>query len=208
MSSNLTEGTTYQPPVDGEACFYLRMTRTCTGALALMACAVVVAGCQSGPGITRISETSAAASSSRPSTSRSTAANTPPTSKPSSADSSAGSEDAVTRLHDGLGALKDPVVAATKDGTGRYEVKVPPQTKTTVHGGFIAALCTGGPDLPMDLDGHTMKYTAICGDTPGKPGIIVALLPFNVDPAVEHTLKINGADGQHSWVSLAYGEMY
>ncbi|MUM16701.1 hypothetical protein FZI91_14515 [Mycobacterium sp. CBMA271] len=169
------------------------MNRALVSLLGVVTCAEVISGCQSNPGITRVSTTSAMAAS----TSRSI----PPT-------AARDADDPVKRLHDMFRSLRNPVIAATQDGTGSYDIKVPPQPSATGKGAHIGALCTGGPNVNITLDSTPVPVGGICGDDPGKPGSILMLLAVKADPSVAHTIKVQGADGQHSWVSLAYGSMY
>ncbi len=111
-------------------------------------------------------------------------------------------------MHDAFGSLQNPVIAATKDGTGSYEIPVAPQPSASGPAAYIAALCTGGPNVNIALDGTPVPGGGMCGDEPGRPGIVVMLLAVRADPAVAHSIKVQGAAGQHSWVSMAYGQVY
>jgi hypothetical protein len=114
----------------------------------------------------------------------------------------------VKRISDTFRSLQNPVIAATKDGTGSYDIPVAPQPSASGPAAYIGVLCTGGSNVNIALDGTLVPGGGMCGDDPGKPGIIVMLLAVKADPAVAHTIKVQGAERQHSWVSMAYGQMY
>lgn len=199
VSSNLTEGTTNYR----HHALIPRMNRATVGVLTLMVCASAVAACQTSSGITRISETSSSTA-----TTKAFAASTIPRSTSISPTTSADADDPAKRIRDTFRSLQNPVVAATKDGAGSYEIPVPPQPSASGPAAYIAALCTGGPAVNIALDGAPVPGGGVCGDDPGKPGIIVMLLAVRADPSAPHTIKVQGAAGQRSWVSMAYGQMY
>ncbi|WP_134206980.1 hypothetical protein [Mycobacteroides salmoniphilum] len=179
------------------------MKRATVGMLMFVVCASAVAACQTSLGITRISEPSSATA-----TTKAFAASTIPRSTSVSPTTNADTDDPAKRIRDTFRSLQNPVIAATKDGTGSYEIPVPPQPSVAKPAAYIAALCTGGPAVTISFDGTPVPGGGICGDDPGKPGIIVMLLAIKADPAVPHTIRVQGAAGQHSWVSMAYGQMY
>ncbi|MFA4081931.1 hypothetical protein ONA92_09535 [Mycobacteroides salmoniphilum] len=179
------------------------MNRATVGVLMFVVCAATVAACQTSSGITRITE-----SASSTATTKTFAASTIPRSTSVSPTTSADADDPAKRIRDTFRSLQNPAIAATKDGIGSYEIPVPPQPSVSKPAAYIAALCTGGPALTISLDGTAVPGGGICGDDAGKPGIIVMLLAVKANPAAPHTIKVQGAAGQHSWVSMAYGQMY
>lgn len=182
------------------------MNRAIIGVPRLVVCVSVVAACQASSGITRVSETSSSSTSTA--TTKTFTASTVPRSTSVSPTTAENADDPAKRIRDTFRSLQNPVIAAAKDGTGSYDVLVAPQPSASGPTAFIAALCTGGPAVDIALDGAPVPGGGLCGDDPGTPGIIVMLLAVKADPAVPHTIKVHGAAGQHSWVSMAYGQMY
>lgn len=179
------------------------MNRATVGVLTLMLCASAVAACQTSSGITRVSDTASSTA-----TTKTFAASTIPRSTSLSPTAKADADDPAKRIRDTFRSLQNPVIAATKDGTGSYDIPVAPQPSASGPAAYIAALCTGGPAVNIALDNTPVPGGGICGDDPSKPGVIVMLLAVKANPAAPHTIKVQGAAGQHSWVSMAYGQMY
>ncbi|OHT87686.1 hypothetical protein [Mycobacteroides saopaulense] len=182
------------------------MNRAIVGLLTLVVCAATVTACQASSGITRISGASSTGTSTA--TTKTFTASTVPRSTSISPTPNAGAEEPAKRIRDAFRSLQNPVIAATKDATGSYDMPVPPQPSASGPTAYIGALCTGGPPINIALDGTPVPGGGLCGDDPGKVGIIVMLLAVRADPAAPHTVKVQGAAGQHSWVSMAYGQMY
>lgn len=112
--------------------------------------------------------------------------------------------DPMRRILQTLTTLNSPLVVATLDGAGSFDGKVTPHPQVPDKSAFVAALCTGAPDVTISVDSQPV-VTIGCSDTAGDPGTNVPMLAVYADPAVPHTLSVKAAAGQHTWLGFAYG---